>query len=720
MTLSAIDAINRFKDNEVRVKSFVNDFGAYTTDSGAQVETLRSFMQRKDAEISAAAGMTQYFADYAALRAYTGSLSRVMIADVIGTTTMQGIDGIFIRDDTDTTSADNGGTIIVASNGKRWKRFYEGTPNIKWFGALGDGTDQTSAIAAAASACVRVYVPAGLYVVDSANISRSVTFVCEMGTIFQRKAGADLVSGGYTSFTGMFTVSTNGVDLKFTGAPTFDCNYQNQTTVEPGGCAIKVTVPTTPTSANITVYVEDGRFINGTSDYIMVRGDDVRKRYRTYVTLVRPSFTGGVYGKGKGDPGTPTAVGYTPTYVRVLDYVTLITSDFKARYDGALSLGQYAPVAVWGTYAGSDYTQAGNAQIIMFGRTEIDKMGRAANDYNSATTFTIQNGLGCIDGYGNVDEVYVEDIRARDTYYTPVRAKGSCRVYVVHHADLQNCWRGLEVSPSSTGPCQTVVHVGKVTCRDGTMPQLYFVGTASNDQLYSVDIDSAYCFGTQTNPEALVNSGNAMFKNAAKITVRGLTVIGSPSNGVVVDTVDRAFISEFVANNSTGNAVRVYGTGQFVLEEFDIRNCGAQAIDINTGMTSITIRAGKIDTCVDYGFVNFSTVANVHVQNVAVSNVSGLSRGFYNAGGYVVLLSNIANVGVTTPLFNVSGVIQREEHNSWNPRSVWGTFSTTTAGTWNAGDTVWNNAPTAGGTPGWKCTTSGSPGTFKAMSNLAA
>lgn len=42
-----------------------------------------------------------------------------------------------------------------------------------------------------------------------------------------------------------------------------------------------------------------------------------------------------------------------------------------------------------------------------------------------------------------------------------------------------------------------------------------------------------------------------------------------------------------------------------------------------------------------------------------------------------------------------------------------------TAGTWAVGDTVWNSVPVSGGTPGWVCTTAGTPGTWKAMANLA-
>lgn len=42
-----------------------------------------------------------------------------------------------------------------------------------------------------------------------------------------------------------------------------------------------------------------------------------------------------------------------------------------------------------------------------------------------------------------------------------------------------------------------------------------------------------------------------------------------------------------------------------------------------------------------------------------------------------------------------------------------------TVGEWARGDIIWNNTPSAGGTPGWVCTTGGTPGTWKAMANLA-
>lgn len=78
--------------------------------------------------------------DYAALRAYTGRATSVRILAT-------GIAGFFYYDNTDTSSADNGGTIIVSSNGRRWKRLFDGPVSVKWFGATGLGViNDSSAI----------------------------------------------------------------------------------------------------------------------------------------------------------------------------------------------------------------------------------------------------------------------------------------------------------------------------------------------------------------------------------------------------------------------------------------------------------------------------------------------------------------------------------------------------------------------------------------------
>lgn len=108
----------------------------------AAAQSTASGAQTAAAAAQADANALQ-LADYAALRAYTGPRKSVYVV-------ASGLAGMFVRDDSDTTTADNGGTVIVVSNGKRWKRAYSGQISVTWFGAKCDGvTDDTAAIVAA-------------------------------------------------------------------------------------------------------------------------------------------------------------------------------------------------------------------------------------------------------------------------------------------------------------------------------------------------------------------------------------------------------------------------------------------------------------------------------------------------------------------------------------------------------------------------------------------
>lgn len=94
--------------------------------------------------------------NYTALRAYTGRALGVRI-------TSTGIAGTFQRDAADTTSADNGGTIIVDASARRWKRIFDKVVRLSWFQAKGDwngitGTDDTVAVKAAMAVCQNISV----------------------------------------------------------------------------------------------------------------------------------------------------------------------------------------------------------------------------------------------------------------------------------------------------------------------------------------------------------------------------------------------------------------------------------------------------------------------------------------------------------------------------------------------------------------------------------
>ncbi|MFJ1253428.1 hypothetical protein [Cupriavidus sp. CuC1] len=97
--------------------------------------------------------------------------------------------GPYYYDPTDTTSVDNGGTIIVATDGGRWKLQLQGaTPTVSQFGAKGIGAafDDTSAFSAAAAsvgANGQVRVPKGTWNLTS-NPTPAVTWIVEAGATF--------------------------------------------------------------------------------------------------------------------------------------------------------------------------------------------------------------------------------------------------------------------------------------------------------------------------------------------------------------------------------------------------------------------------------------------------------------------------------------------------------------------------------------------------------
>lgn len=83
-----------------------------------------------------------------------------------------GVDGYYFYDSADTTSADNGGTVIVDASARRWKLLLPNNEvNVMSFGAKGDGaTDDSAAFAAACATGLTVRVPGRHFKLQEGNI----------------------------------------------------------------------------------------------------------------------------------------------------------------------------------------------------------------------------------------------------------------------------------------------------------------------------------------------------------------------------------------------------------------------------------------------------------------------------------------------------------------------------------------------------------------------
>lgn len=76
--------------------------------------------------------------------------------------------GVYWYDSSDTVSADNGGTIIVATDGARWKLFRLSTLSVKQFGAKGDGiTDDATAFTNCFATGGDILIPQGNFILQT-------------------------------------------------------------------------------------------------------------------------------------------------------------------------------------------------------------------------------------------------------------------------------------------------------------------------------------------------------------------------------------------------------------------------------------------------------------------------------------------------------------------------------------------------------------------------
>lgn len=118
-------------------------------------------------------GVNRVVSSISAIRAVSKSVSQVIFATGYYAA-HDGGGGPYQYDPSDTTSPDNGGTIIVAADGGRWKLQHNGTVSDKQFGVKADGTtDDTAALQACLNAgVVSIYIPAGTRLV-TADLTRT-------------------------------------------------------------------------------------------------------------------------------------------------------------------------------------------------------------------------------------------------------------------------------------------------------------------------------------------------------------------------------------------------------------------------------------------------------------------------------------------------------------------------------------------------------------------
>ena len=177
----SIGSVVQSDDGQTSYVSQVN--GNKTNPNNGNASGWAIFAGRKSNEFFKAELLKRSYqvASVEELRKFKGSdvTKIVQVAGYYANSTVGG--GIFVADARDKSSADNGGTVIVAADGTRWKRQIEGSRvTLADFGILPDGSDVGAAINKAFEACAGLY----LLVADAGTYLTSVELKAPTGLRF--------------------------------------------------------------------------------------------------------------------------------------------------------------------------------------------------------------------------------------------------------------------------------------------------------------------------------------------------------------------------------------------------------------------------------------------------------------------------------------------------------------------------------------------------------
>lgn len=186
--------------------------GALVVSTYADLEKLDANQLQTKAAIVLETGQVYSFNGVKWVTASAIAYSVNLISDLASVPTKVGVavvreqirGGVFVYDEA-LKDVNDGGIVIQG-----WKRQYDSIPNVKWFGATGDGnTDDTEAIKKAVEASTGVYFPAGNYKITSTIQMREKTF-------FTGVVGSKILIEG--NITGVKLATYSAINnIEFTG-----------------------------------------------------------------------------------------------------------------------------------------------------------------------------------------------------------------------------------------------------------------------------------------------------------------------------------------------------------------------------------------------------------------------------------------------------------------------------------------------------------------------
>jgi hypothetical protein len=652
-----------------------------------------------------AASIAATASNYAALREYAGSAKTVRVTGYLASSSPSGAAGDFTRDTNDTTSADNGGTIIVSDDGTRWKRVYDGAVNLLWFipdaehAAIAARTSSYDCLTAMNTAIATtgfgygqtLFVPKGKYYFSSTIVlNRNVHIVGEgvaigfvgvfPGVVFSFAGGVDgirIASGGNYSIVDnicLEAVSKTG----FADGVRFQrrAEMNNVLVRNFSGHGFSIDSSTAAGSGNCNLW----RLVNchaaaNSGDGLFIRGGDsnagtnigFNATDNTGYGIRDESFLGnhhfGCHSDGNG--GSYRAVGANQLGSFIGCYSE--NKQYEIEQGNALIGGSSSTNSIYGAAKRGVFIWAKeNTRQI-----ESITISNAGAGYTSAPTVTIDAPTGAVTATA-----------------TPVVVNGQ-----IVRIDVVNAGAGYGAAPTvtitdGTGTGATAVaSIGKPYYPNGhgTVWQIIVTASGSGYSATPTVTLSASVETTATGVAFINTSGGV---SHVALTNQGSGYTTAPtvtfSGGGGASAAATAVLS--TTNTNRVSLGQLIDTPLSINDEESGGTLSLQFSDTTTG--DLSFRRSSQATGI------YMTMTGSKTRQTFGRTTPQIGKAFFPNG-----------VTVTSRLITMAGTIPP------------------TSGEFARGDIVFSNAPSAGGSPGVVCTTGGTAGStavFKAMAAVAA
>lgn len=549
-----------------------------------------------------------------------------------------------------------------------------GIPNVKDFGATGDGsTDDTTSIQNAIDAATNgvIVFPYGTYLVSTLNIPNYITIEGN-GSILKQ---SDSYTGTLLNISGSGNVQTsknctiNNLQLYRTSIVTNTYGI-----VYPGPSIILNNVRTE--GFDVGVYINQGQFGSAYS----------LKTYRCNVGLyLKPTLTGG--GSNSWSFYDHQGISCVIAAVLINNQSTYPEAAIYFRNPSWLSNGGVA-LAVFNAQVFVDGgSPEGNANSMSSTETYDSLTIKKSSIYTNNTNLTLIN-LNCAEATVT-PFLYLENNST--THHDNSFGYGLS-------TSGQYCETDSTSFITVSGDVSVITSLGN-TVLNGTISSIGNFGTVYVAQ------DNTYNTSSFTN-----EATSPLTSSLSNINGTTTSTTGYDSNQGSV-----GIVTFNDAGNQDTNRVRFaqITNGNYCIIGISLKS------DVNT-----IIKFGVYGSTVQGSQKSIQLYAN---QWVRVYHVIGNSN--ISAGSYYVMYSSdgvVANISLTKLMIKSSTTSNAklfQDFNAvlsgaYNPNIGAVNYSRAntsypSSGTWNVGDVVYNTSPASGGYIGWVCTTAGTPGTWK-------